>query len=419
MPNCELKLYPNCMSETLKNLLTSLRIKKEHFPSEVIDEEEEYSKEKSNRNKSINTRFITSKNLGKLSSDYTPKKIKSQKRKGKSHKFKTQHITSSSYRDTRNIIASKSSEEKRDIKNNNIFSVLEGLRLNQKIAKTFVKKRNNKQSLIHLKLPHKLKKEIESLNFKVVYPIDNIYGLFEKYEKKIKDSLKALSNVNYNLIFSLDNAKNMKYLVHEYSLNENGLKKKLLLLDLDETLIHSEIRDKNNFFILNKLNETANCYHKLFSYSENNMIYYFDIFFRPYLFDFLHEIQSYFDLGIFTASSKGYADTIINYIDPENKIFKFRLYREACIPIQNYVFIKDLRIIRNYEPSNVILIDNSLYSFINQPKNAMIFYSFYWDNKDDQLIKARNFLMKYIYNAKDVREELTKWYDYNKLYKSK
>ena len=28
-----------------------------------------------------------------------------------------------------------------------------------------------------------LKKEIESLNFKVVYPIDNIYGLFEKYEK--------------------------------------------------------------------------------------------------------------------------------------------------------------------------------------------------------------------------------------------
>ena len=49
----------------------------------------------------------------------------------------------------------------------------------------------------------------------------------------------------------------------------------------------------------------------------------------------------------------------------------------------------------------------------------MIFYSFYWDNKDDQLIKARNFLMKYIYNAKDVREELTKWYDYNKLYKSK
>ena len=123
MPNYELKLYPNSMSETLKNLLTSLRIKKEHFPSEVIYEEEEYSKEKSNRNKSINPRFITSKNLGKLSSDYTPKKIKSQKRKGKSHKFKTQHITSSSYRDT--------SEEKRDIKNNNIFSVLEGLRLNQ------------------------------------------------------------------------------------------------------------------------------------------------------------------------------------------------------------------------------------------------------------------------------------------------
>ena len=49
----------------------------------------------------------------------------------------------------------------------------------------------------------------------------------------------------------------------------------------------------------------------------------------------------------------------------------------------------------------------------------MIFYSFYWDNKDDQLIKARNFLMKYIYNAKDVREELDKWYYFNDFKKTK
>ena len=82
-------------------------------------------------------------------------------------------------------------------------------------------------------------------------------------------------------------------------------------------------------------------------------------------------------------------------------------------------YIKDLRIIRNYEPSNVVLMDNSLYSFINQPQNGMLLYSFYWDDKDDQLIRAKNFLIKYIYNAKDVREELEKWYNYNEFYKNK
>ena len=158
-----------------------------------------------------------------------------------------------------------------------------------------------------------------------------------------------------------------------------------------------------------------NCYHKVFSYIDNNYLYYFDIFFRPHLFDFLHEIQNYFDIGIFTASSKGYADTIIDYIDPSHTIFNFRIYRDACINIQNSIFIKDLRIIKNYEANNIILLDNSLYSFINQQKNGMLVYSFYWDDKDDQLIKAKNFLIKYIYKAKDVREELDKWYYYNEF----
>ena len=47
----------------------------------------------------------------------------------------------------------------------------------------------------------------------------------------------------------------------------------------------------------------------------------------------------------------------------------------------------------------------------------MLLYSFYWDNKDDQLIRAKNFLLKYICNAKDVREELERWQYYNEFRK--
>ena len=355
------------------------------------------------RNRSINPKFVAVQNLNQLSSNYTPKKKKSGNKKGKTVKFKTPH-------------EDETIQEENEINNEttNLVTFLENM-----LTKTHSKRKISKKDLIHLKVPNKLRKEIDCLNLDIVYPVENRFGHFEKYQQKIKESLKAISKLSFNSIFSLDNAKNINYLIHEGTYDEKGNKKKLLLLDLDETLVHSEIRDKNNFLELNKLKNSANCYHKVFSYIEKNYLYYFDIFFRPYLFDFLHEIQNYFDIAIFTASSKGYADTIINYIDPSNTIFKFRLYRDACIPIQNFIYIKDLRIIRNYEPSNVVLMDNSLYSFINQPRNGMLIYSFYWDNKDDQLIKAKNFLIKHIYNSKDVREELEGWFHYNEFRKNK
>ena len=370
----------------------------------INENTEVVKKERVRRNRSINPKFVYVQNLKQLSSNYTPKKKKSGNKKGKSVKFKI-------HQEEHHL---QEKEEEIDTNNSNFATFLENI-----LIKTHSKRRTSKRNLIHLKVPNKLKKEIDCLNLDVVFPVENRQGLFDKYQQSIKESLKLISKLCFNSIFSYENSKNVNYLLHEGTCDEKGNKKKLLLLDLDETLVHSEIRDKNNFHILNKLKDSANVYHKVFSYVENNYLYYFDIFFRPYLFDFLHEIQNYFDIAVFTASCKGYADTIIDYIDPSNIIFKFRLYREACIPIQDYIYIKDLRIIRNYEPSNVILMDNSLYSFINQPKNGMLLYSFYWNQKDDQLIKAKNFLIKYIYNAKDVREELDKWYYFNDFKKTK
>ena len=96
---------------------------------------------------------------------------------------------------------------------------------------------------------------------------------------------------------------------------------------------------------------------------------------------------------------KNYADTIIDYIDKNNEYFKFRLYRDACIPIQNKLYIKDLRIIKDYDPRNVLLMDNSLYSFMNQPSNS-----------------AKNFLINYISPCDDVRKECEKWYHFTELF---
>ena len=141
-----------------------------------------------------------------------------------------------------------------------------------------------------------------------------------------------------------------------------------------------------------------------------------DVFFRPHLKNFLNEVSKYFDLAIFTAATKLYADTIIDFIDPDNKFFLFRLYREACIPIQQRLYIKDLRIIKDYDPMNVILMDNSLYSFMNQPSNGMLVNSFFTNHRDNQLISAKNFLINHIYPCDDIRKECEKWYHFTNLF---
>ena len=46
--------------------------------------------------------------------------------------------------------------------------------------------------------------------------------------------------------------------------------------------------------------------------------------------------------------------TFDGYIDPENKYFRQRFYRENCISVKNKVFIKDLRIFVNRKLENLI-----------------------------------------------------------------
>jgi RNA polymerase II subunit A small phosphatase-like protein len=67
-----------------------------------------------------------------------------------------------------------------------------------------------------------------------------------------------------------------------------------LVVDLDETLIH--YNEKENFYLV-----------------------------RPGVNQFMKELSIHFELILFTASVKEYADWILDQIDPE-KYFKTRLY---------------------------------------------------------------------------------------------
>lgn len=50
-----------------------------------------------------------------------------------------------------------------------------------------------------------------------------------------------------------------------------------------------------------------------------------------------------FELVIFTASAKEYADAILNLVDPYQEYFAHRLYRQNCVNLQGF-FLKNLNV---------------------------------------------------------------------------
>lgn len=60
---------------------------------------------------------------------------------------------------------------------------------------------------------------------------------------------------------------------------------------------------------------------------------------RHFLQKVVHEYQ--FEVIIFTASQRVYADALLDLIDPRNEFFKHRLFREACLFVEgNYLKVR-------------------------------------------------------------------------------
>ena len=136
-------------------------------------------------------------------------------------------------------------------------------------------------------------------------------------------------------------------------------KKKLLLLDLDETLISTEIlKDKKQVRVL----------------------------VRPYAREFIKQCSQYWNVAIFTASTRAYAEGILKKLDPEGCYISNLLCREQCIQYGAY-FVKDLRIIQhqNIDIKQFLIIDNRLSSFGFHLNNGIPILPFRGESSDQEL----------------------------------
>jgi TFIIF-interacting CTD phosphatase-like protein len=168
---------------------------------------------------------------------------------------------------------------------------------------------------------------------------------------------------------------------------------KLLILDLDECLIHSQHKnDKmSDDFIKNSFDVLGGMYRTMK---------------RPYLDEFLDFGFENFSVAVWTAASGDYATEVINNIGIVGKL-KFLYSEKNCTPKYDYgdgwgmghiVYHKNISKLtkRGWNMNNVLMVDDKP-EYIDSYGNVIKIEPFEGDLKDSQLLK----LIKYLDKIKD------------------
>lgn len=159
-----------------------------------------------------------------------------------------------------------------------------------------------------------------------------------------------------------------------------------LVLDLDETLVHSSftpISDADFEIPLEMQGET----HMVFVKK------------RPGVDQFLKKVSEWYEVVVFTASLALYANPVMDLLDPTNLV-QLRLYREHCVLIGG-CYVKDIAKLGR-DLKQTFIIDNSPLSYVLQPENAIPITAFFTDDADRELHKTLA-LLEQAKHLKDVR----------------
>lgn len=156
------------------------------------------------------------------------------------------------------------------------------------------------------------------------------------------------------------------------------VRRKILVLDLDETLIHSHHDGSMNpttpstppdFIVRVRI--------------ECHPVRFF-VYKRPHVDFFLSMVSQWYELVIFTASMEMYGMAVANKLEDDRNLFQRRFFRQHCTMDFNG-YMKHLTTICK-DLSSVFIIDNSPAAYRGNPENAIPIKSWFSDPHDTALL---------------------------------
>jgi len=131
----------------------------------------------------------------------------------------------------------------------------------------------------------------------------------EGYLHRFTQSVDLLAFNPFRFIASVPQRRTLRPRLHKSLLPLKQCSRKTLVLDLDETLVHclQEPREVSDF-------EFSVCFQ--------GKDYDVQVVIRPHVRHFLQVLSRDFEIVIFTASQKVYADRVIDFLDPQGVLVK-------------------------------------------------------------------------------------------------
>ncbi|KAH0868201.1 hypothetical protein HID58_075223 [Brassica napus] len=177
---------------------------------------------------------------------------------------------------------------------------------------------------------------------------------------------------------------------HEHHQRKRNDMKRTIVLDLDETLVHSSMeppaRVNVDFMVRIKMQGTV---IPMFVVK------------RPGVTEFLERIGKNYRVAVFTAGVPEYASQVLDKLD-KNRVISQRLYRDSCTEM-NGRYAKDLSLVARTDFGSVLLVDDNPFSYSLQPDNGVHIKPFVDDMEDQELMKLAEFFDG-CYQYEDLRD---------------
>ena len=141
------------------------------------------------------------------------------------------------------------------------------------------------------------------------------------------------------------------------------VKRKTLVLDLDETLIHAQRDGIPEIAVTGKMADF------LVKVTIDDCPVQFHVFKRPHVDFFLKMVNQWYDLVVFTASLEVYGTAVVSRLDRRRKMLTRCFFRQHCTMDLNG-YTKDLTLV-SPDLSKVLILDNSPGAYRSNPDNAV------------------------------------------------